>query len=281
MRPVELFHIGPQKSGTTWLYECLREHPEVACPPRDSIHYYDMFYHRGPAWYADHFVAATEDQKLLDPTPSYIRSPRAPSRIAADNPGCRVALCMRNPMERAFSHYWHERKKGRLRFDFSEVLTNYDLFSSWVEPGFYALHIERYLEHIPRERILCQRYDDLRDDPEAFLHEYLVFAGVDPEIRPSMLHQRVNVAGRRRGSFPARLQLRLRGLLSRLPFFAPETLNARWLSGKAEYERGIPPALAPALAEVCEPEIRRLERLLEIDLSGWRDDGRPTAAAGG
>ena len=43
MKPVDIFHIGPQKTATTWVYRCMSEHPELAGPPRDTIHYFDMY----------------------------------------------------------------------------------------------------------------------------------------------------------------------------------------------------------------------------------------------
>jgi len=273
-RPVDLFHVGPQKSGTTWIYRCLREHPQVACPPRDTIHYYDMFYARGPRWYAQHFRDARPEQKLFDPTPSYLRSPGAARRIAADNPEARIALCMRNPIERAFSHYWHEKKKRRFDFGFEEVLTNYDLFSSWIEPGFYAEHVERFLEHFPRAALLCQRYDDLERDPAGFLGQLLAFAGVDPGFTPAVLRRRVNAAGSRHGFVDTWLLPRINGALRRVGRATGSARLSRGfggLSGKAEYLQGVPAELLGPLREICEPEIVRVERLLGCDLASWRE----------
>ena len=123
MKPVDIFHIGPQKTGTTWIYRCSREHPEIAVPPKDSIHYFDMFYPRGRGWYAEFFADAKPGQKLIDPTPSYIRSPLAAARIYEENPEAKIVLCLRHPIERAFSHYWHEKKRGRFNFK-SPVLSS-------------------------------------------------------------------------------------------------------------------------------------------------------------
>ena len=275
MKPVELFHIGPQKAASTWVYRSLREHPQIACPPRDTIHYFDMFYARGRDWYTTFFRGARDDQKLFDPTYTYIRSPWAPQRIARENPNARIVLCLRNPIERAFSHYWHERKKRVIRYEFSEVLSNYDLFASWVEPGFYAAHLERYLEYFPREQLLCQRFEQLESDPASFLRELLSFAGVDTELEPAVLHERVAPAGAERDLLSAGYYLfRSQRLLRRLGV-APRTLERvqrrvpglRW---HAAYDAGISAAVHAALLEICEPEIAELEKLLDRDLSSWR-----------
>ena len=279
MKPVELFHIGPQKAASTWVYRCLLEHPEIACPPRDTIHYFDMFYTRGRDWYAGFFRDAAPEQKLFDPTYTYIRSPWAPERIARENPAARLVLCLRNPIERAFSHYWHERKKRVIRYEFAEVLRNYDLFASWVEPGFYASHLKRYLEHFPREQLLCQRFELLESDPPAFLHELLSFAGVDTGLRPRVLHERVAPAGAEHNPLsPGYHLFRSQRLLRRLgvsPAALERLRRTPGLRWHAAYDEGVPPDVHAALLEICGPEIDALESLLELDLSAWR---RPSEA---
>jgi len=269
MKPVDIFHIGPQKSGTTWVYRCLREHPEIACPPTDAVHYFDMFYSRGREWYATFFSEARAGQKLFDPTPSYIRSPWAPRRIAEENPAARIVICLRNPVERAFSHFWHEKKKRKFDFEFAEVLRNYDLFSSLLEPGFYAEHIERYLRHFPREQILCQLFDDLGSDPEAFLRQLLRFLEVDDSLRPSVLRQKVNVAGHKSGVISSHLLPKAKALLRRSGLSSIGE-HPYLMSGKSEYLRGVPDEMRGPLAEICEPEIARVEALLNLDLRCWR-----------
>jgi len=285
MEPVDLFHIGPQKSATTWVYNCLKEHPDVAAPESDTIHYYDMFYARGEAWYEQFFDHATERQILYDPTTTYIRSPWAPRRIAKENPDAKIMVCLRNPIDRAFSHYWHEKKKGSINFDFAEVLENYDLYSSWIEPGLYAEHLERYLEYFDRDQLLCLRFETLKADRRAFLRQIYHFAGIDDTVWPSWLDRKSNEAGGRRT--PAnrvwrgikkavvRSSLETAARNMRLDE-AAQTLEEMPLIGemlqdKQEYEEGIDSALRAELLQLCEPEIERLENLLDLSLDTWRE----------
>ena len=273
MKPVDIFHIGPQKSATTWIYRCLKEHPQIACPSTDTIHYFDIFYAKGRSWYAAFFHDALPEQKLFDPTPSYIRSPWAPRRIAEENPRARIVICLRNPIERAFSHYWHSKKKKELVYDFSRVFTNYDLFASWMEPGFYAEHIERYLAVFSREQILCQRFEDLVKDPRGFLESLLVFIGVEADFLPSILNTKVNIAGVKQ-DLGNRIKAKLGGWGGHfLPgIWKKLSLDVK-LSGREEYLQGIPEELHRTLFEICLPEIERLENLLGIDLSAWKTKG--------
>lgn len=279
MKPVECFHIGPQKAATTWVYRCLQGHPEIACPPKDSIHYFDIFYAKGREWYAQSFQEAESNQKLFDPTYTYIRSPWAPRRIYRENPRAKIVLCMRNPIDRAFSHYWHEKKKGKITFDFKEVLTNYDLFSSWVEPGFYAEHIERYLEYFPRDQILCLQFQTLRKDSEEFLRRLFFFFDVDSTYTPSVVQEKVNQAGERRtvaNKIWKRIRPKLRylGQNALINTVQGSSFLGPWIVDRYEYEGGVHPDLRQELQKICEPEIWRLETLLDIDLSHWRYDAQ-------
>lgn len=280
MRPVDIIHLGPPKSGTTWIYRCLSEQPEIAVPPRDSIHYFDMHFARGEAWYAEHFAGARDDQKRFDPTPSYLRSPWAPRRIAEHNPAARLAVCLRHPIDRAFSHYWHEKKKRRFDYEFDEVLRNYDLFASWLETGFYAEHLTRYLEHFPREQLLVQRFEDLSADPHGFLRRLLEHYGVDPAFLPDVLHERVNAAGANHTVVGMGLHSVQRAMsLVGLQRGAEALRRSPALSGRGEYVRGVSDELRRDLAAMCAPEIERLESLLNIDLTEWREPAKTHAAA--
>jgi len=282
MKPVDLFHVGPQKAGTTWVYECLREHPRIALPARDTIHYFDMHYHRGRDWYAGHFEGHSSDALLVDPTPSYLRCPNAPARIAKENPAAKIIVCLRNPVERAFSHYWHEKKKRRYDFRFEEVLENYDLWSNWVESGFYSRFLERYLEHFPREQILCQRFEDLAGDSRGFLNAILEFIGLDPGFEPSVLNVKVNPAQapEARSKVEARKTLESVGLLGaavkvkgalRGLGLAPKG-NAPATGEGLERIGDVSPEVIAELRRACRPEIEKVERLVDIDLSAWRSD---------
>jgi hypothetical protein len=280
MKPVEIFHIGPQKTATTWVYRCLQEHPHVATPPTDSIHYFDMFYVLGREWYESFFTDARPEQKLFDPTPSYIRSPLAPGRIARENKEAKLIISLRHPIERAFSHYWHQKKNRTINYTFDDVLRIYDLFADWLEPGFYAEHIERYLEYFPREQILCQRFEDLERNPREFLNQLLVFCGLDTDLTPSVLHTKINPARppepwlkRTTKSGLKRLGLMNSGRSRAQPAASRSGAPNRQVNGKMERLADVPRDVIQRLGDICEPEIQRLEHLLDINLAEWRRYG--------
>ena len=125
----DIFYLGPPKTASTWLYQCMKEHPEVVTTNYDTVHYYDIFYSQGEEWYRDQFnKLKSENEKYFDATPSYIQTRCAVERLVRENPKAKIIIGLRNPIERAFSHYWHLKKKGMIKYDFSKVLDNYTLF---------------------------------------------------------------------------------------------------------------------------------------------------------
>jgi len=267
---VQVVHIGPQKTATTWLHAALTEHPEVTTCDRDSIHFFDMHNFRGTAWYHRQFPLPATGIPF-DSTPSYGRCPLAPCRISEYNPETKILLTARNPIERAFSHYWHEKKKQRFNYTFDEVLRNYDLFANWVEPGFYANTARRFLDYFPREQIHIAFFDDLCANPSLFLQEILEFIGVDSGFQPEVLDRRINPAG---VSAPRTAKMLRKALGQRsLPPFCRKAFLRLGLIRPPEKLSDQPDDLVRELTHVFLTDIEELEKLTDRELGSWKRHG--------
>jgi len=103
------FIIGAQKSGTTSLYRYIKRYAANFSPPlRKEIHYYDYLYYKGSSWYRAHYPYRNRDNetyKTGEASPYYIFHPLAPGRIKKDYPNARFVVLLRNPIDRAYSHY--------------------------------------------------------------------------------------------------------------------------------------------------------------------------------
>ena len=108
---IDFFLLGVPKAASSWIYYCFKEHPDIYVPDKDSLRYFDLKYHKGLSWYGKYFEQANEQQVVIDPSPTYFRSPVAPKRIADNFPDANFILCLRNPVDRAFFQFWHEKKK--------------------------------------------------------------------------------------------------------------------------------------------------------------------------
>ena len=267
---IDVFHVGPPKTATTWVYRCFREHPTFSVTTKDAVHYYDMFHARGPDWYASQFVNWQPGLKRLDATPSYIQCRSAMERLMRENPNARFVVGLREPIERAFSHYWHLRKKGQIKHRFDEILDNYTLYSLWLEPGFIARNLRPLLDQVPREHIYPMSFETLNADPAGELRRLFQFCDVDADFRPSLLEKRVNVAGPRQTLLRRAAYKAGRMVFGGAIDHRGQSGLINWLSGKGEYHQGVDQHTLQRLRPLCEPEIREIESAFEVDLSEWR-----------
>ena len=114
--------LGAQKSGTSSLHYYLVQHPGVVAPLRKEVHYFDLNLARGEAWYRAHFGLDGEPGVSIDSSPYYLYHPVVPARLHALLPGARLIVLLRDPVRRAYSHYWHERDKGRESLAFEDAV---------------------------------------------------------------------------------------------------------------------------------------------------------------
>lgn len=155
MRP-EFLIAGAMKCGTTSLYNYLGQHPRVAKARKKELHYFDWNYHLGPVWYASQFPVSSWHGLSRSARPTvitgeastdYLFHPRALERIVDALPSVKLIVLVRNPVDRAYSHYHHERKQGVETATFEQAVAE--------EPRRLAGEVER-----------------LRDDPGYSGHAY-------------------------------------------------------------------------------------------------------------
>ena len=126
---------GGQRCGTTSLYRALAQHPAVIkAVLHKGVHYFDVSYERGMRWYRGHFplrsTAERASRRLdgvpvqtFESSPYYMYHPLAAARIAADLPGVKLLVLLRDPVERAYSHHSHEVARGfEQETDFARAL---------------------------------------------------------------------------------------------------------------------------------------------------------------
>jgi hypothetical protein len=191
---VDVIHMGPTKTATTWLYEAVSEHPKIQTPKNDSIHYFDINYHRGEKWYKEKYDDIDNGKITMEFTPSYIWCEESHKRIKKDLDDPKLVVCIRNPIKRSFSHYWHEKKKKRYNYDFEECVSHYDLFQNWIEGSMYGKHLSRLAETFSVDSIHFMNFNNLKKEPKTFIKNFYNFIGVNEDHLPSILNKKVNEA---------------------------------------------------------------------------------------
>jgi hypothetical protein len=184
-RDPDFLLIGSMKSGSTTLFEYLSRHPQVfTCRPKEPQYFSrEEVNRRGIDWYRSLFAAASPDQICGEASTCYTRWPHfgdVAGRIAASLPGARLIFIMRNPVDRAYSHYRHlmqERDKlGEPVLSFQAAL---EQIPEIIDTCLYLKQVEQYLAHFPRERFFFLTLEELRAEPEQVLRKLQGFLGLD------------------------------------------------------------------------------------------------------
>jgi hypothetical protein len=273
--------IGAQRAGTSWLYACLYEHPQV-CMPRKEINFFsrERNWRRGYGWYESVFDECSAAALTGEFSTSYLTDGSSPRRIREHYPEAKLIASLRHPVDRAYSSYRNDIVAGLVdsTTGFRDALRDHP---EYVEQGRYAHDLQRYLEHFPREQLLILIFDDARRNPGSAIEQTYLFLGVDPAFRPAMLHRQVGI-----GRVPRSQRLE-RWLLGTAAASRGHrwTRSAWWLAKKAglgdraralntRRDRAGVTALDPAfrrtLVRESEPDVRALEELLGRKLPEWR-----------
>ena len=197
--PVSFIIAGVQKAGTTALFDYLSDDPGVALSRVKEVHFFDdetQDWAR-PDYSAYHANFAPADGRPRgEATPIYLYWPNCPARIAAYNPAMRLIVLLRDPVERAWSHWKMEYargaetrpfawciREGRQRLFDAEPWGHHREFS-YVERGFYAEQLERLFSHFPREQVLVLSAEQLSREPASVLATVRKFLGIAPGPDP-------------------------------------------------------------------------------------------------
>lgn len=262
---------GAMRSGTTSLNGYLREHPDVAVSQPKEVHFFDHNFDRGIDWYLEHFGAVRGEMAVGEATPDYLYHPAAMERIAATIPDVKLLVLLRNPVERAYSHYWHNRSRGRETLEFSRAVAaeperistdeRSRAFFSYVDRGRYREQIDRVYDWFPRDRILIQTFEDLSHRPDAVYARSCRFIGVDDRFCPENLGRHIN----------AYVEFRSTGLRNVSKRFAP---SLRRIVGKmnekpAERYPPMDPSVRAHLTAVFEEANAGLVELTGVPAASW------------
>lgn len=289
--------IGAAKSGTTSLYRYLMQHPQVfmSDPKEPRFFAYDgglpdfggpgdRHAHRYTVTTWDAYTALFADATapaIGEASPIYLYSAEAPARIHHHLPDVHLIAVLRNPVDRAYSHYMHMRKDARepLR-DFRQALAaepqriadGWEWSWHYASLGFYHRQVQRYLQLFDRSQLSIYLFEDLKQRPIETVQSIFEAIGVDAGFEPDV-SQRYNPTGVPKNERLQRLIQTPDHPLRRLSrWVLPEPVRDRWLNLVKRRNLDKPP-LAPdlraELADVYAEDIRRLQDLLDRDLTAW------------
>ena len=235
---------GTQKGGTSALDLFLRQHPEICMPKtKKELHYFDREENFGGQTdykkYHAHFRPESQHRVIGEATPSYMYWTATPYRIWSYNPQMKWILVLRNPVERAFSAWNMETKRGAEHISFEkaveqeaarcrEALPLQHRVFSYIDRGFYAHQVRRLFNIFAEDNCLVLLNEELRTEHEKALRKVFKFLKVKSDFIP------------------------------------PEASVF-----EQDYDQEINSELRSKLTDMFYYDIKELERLLHRDLSSW------------
>lgn len=279
MQPDVVF-IGPTRSGTTWVDAYLRSRGDVALPQKmKESFFFDKRYDRGIDWYRSLFSAGPYTRLAVEVAPSLFHKPQATERLADALSEATVVVTLRNPIERAVSHYFHYRRAGQPALPFMEMVRRKP---DIVEAGLYHKHLARWRRTLGDDRVHTLVYDDLRRDPEMFCAQLCARLGLPyaPPYRVDREELAANPGSLPPFPFAARWmsqavrtarRMGADGLVNSFRSVAP--LRAVFGRPVKPEIRSDVAAQAWALRGIFLEDLEQLEAMLGRDLGSWRKGG--------
>lgn len=292
---VDFIGIGADRSGTTWLSDCLREHPETSMTDKKELYFFNKYdqhllkyknprYKWGIEWYKKHFNLDDVGKKVIGEYSSvYLYGGTSAKRIKEHFPKTKIIVSLRDPVTRAFSKYLHDIRLGVIndKLSFEQAL---EVNDSYVKKGKYYSHLKEFYSRFPKKNILVIIFEDIAKNPKKVVKEMYKFIGLkDIDFEPSVLNKKVNVAVISKSS-------KVNSFLINTEFFIQEkewntlykiieTLNIRRLAylfshfvnqKKLKRYPKIKPATERKLRSTFKPDILKLEKLTGKNLNRWK-----------
>lgn len=270
--------IGAAKAGTTALASFLRQHPDVCFSRPKETFFFNRKYDHSIEWFSSHFEHYDGESAIGEGSAGMLACTEAPSRISDTIPDCDLICILRNPTDRALSHYYFYMYTGK-RDDirpFGELIR--DSKSKFgreiIDNGKYIKHIKRYEDFLSKDQIEVVLHRSLRERPQDLLQHLYSVIGVSPSFKPEVRTQH-NVT-----KYPVS-----RGVYAilRSGWKAVDHYLDRWVPSLADFIRNQgrkwffsseKPSMAEEdrayLHDLYAPYNRELEEWLGKDLSHWK-----------
>jgi len=282
--------IGAMKSGTTALYYYLEQHPEIYMSPVKEPNFFSPQEQENAAdavtnigTYQHLFRGGSGKKAIGEASHSCLYEPRAAAEIRRYVPEAKLIAILRNPIDRAYSHFLHMVRSGTEPLDdFAQALREEEVgihkertFQDYIGRGLYYNQLKRYFGTFPQEQVRVYLYEDLSGAPISTVQDAFRFLKVDDSFVPDVSLRR-NVSGQPKYKTLDGLLRRQSPIKHAAKIYLPARM--RWRLSKAFDDlktRNLvepPPVQSEVrrqLIRVYREDILRVQELIQRDLSGW------------
>mgnify|MGYP006080280617 FL=1 len=284
---VDFFIVGAPKSGTTSLYHYLNQHQDICMSLIKEPNYFSSeelndqgLYYKAKVIsklesYHKIFIQEKDHQLLGEASVSYLFYQNVPLKIYKYNPTAKIIILLRNPIERAHSHYLMDYRLGHTKISLDAILNDSSvkdhalLYQQYIELGFYYNQVKRYVDVFGHDNVCVMLYDQLKENNEELTNNIIRFLNVD-------LNHGINFKtpyNRSKSSTNKIIQklYSLTFIRKSVSFLFPNSIisyiNKIFFNNK---ENSLSTRLEDKLYNLYSEDILLLEKMLKIDLSSWK-----------
>ncbi len=291
--------IGAAKSGTTALYQYLKEHPQIYMSPVKEPKFFGLegekldFYGPGDER-ANHavvtdidayqalFQGISNETAIGEASTWYLYSQKAPRQIQNYIPEAKLIAVLRNPVDRAYSNFLHQIRNNfetttdffqALREEDARIHNNWRPFWHYKQMGFYYVQLNRYFQIFPRKQIQVYLYEDFCNKPIEMLQSIFQFLDVDHTFLPEV-SIKYNIASIPKNRAVLNLLKKPNVAKSALKFLLPDQscqdlrINIGKINSTPEKPQ-LSLQVRKQLIEEYREDILKLQELIQRDLSSW------------
>lgn len=284
---VDFFIVGAPKSGTTSLYNYLDQHHSITMSSVKEPNYFScieiedqkLYYKTKqiPTLDKYHALFNFKNGSCLfgEASVSYLYYKDIASRIKNYNEDAKIIIILRDPVERAVSHYNMDKRLGFVKNDLKSILDDISLknhmlfYQQYIQLGFYYLQVKRYIDVFGKENVCVMKYDELNNDNKEFTNKILNFLDLDVDNNidfntpynsyKSSSNQLVNILYSM--SFVRKI------ISSFSPNSILKVINKSFFN---KQETKISEEIEMKLYDLFYEDILLLEQMLGIDLNSWK-----------
>ena len=287
MKKVDFFIVGAPKAGTTSLYHYLNEHPEIEMSSQKEPNFFSHEALRNQKIYYDknrintlkkyHRLFERTDVNLIgEASVSYLFYEDVPKKIITYNPDVKIIIMLRNPIDRAFSHYLMDFRLGLVSESFETIIRkqsehkNANLFyQQYVKVSEYTNQVKRYSEVFSKKNIYIIDYEVFKNQTSDIVDDVIIFLGLDNNSK-SFSNKRYNAYKEPKNNI-------IRSIYAFIPFrnmlsnILPEYIN-KTISDLL-FDSGKKPKLSKSIRDFLkkhfESDVIELSKFLNKDFSKW------------
>jgi len=222
-----LFILGAAKSGTTTLYNYFKNMPDICMSIPKEPFFFEAYYEKGLEFYYKHYFKHWNNEPIIgEARHRNLIQPYVPKRIWETNPNAKLIVIARNPVDRAYSHWYHNYVRNTEKLNFKKAIladlkriekgldcstpeeiekhcqklkpfipqgkAGLGIYRTYIDTGYYYIQIKRYLDLFPKENLKLIIFENFVLTPEPIIQDIVNFLNIDSQRNKFQKNLKIN-----------------------------------------------------------------------------------------